>query len=83
MAQCQHVKDDGEQCGANALSDADFCRHHIDSEKVAQPEGKSLDALEGKAIGVLEREMEGGTGPNARVKAARVALEHVRESGDE
>lgn len=78
MTQCIHIKDDGEQCGAQALKGADYCRHHVDSEKVVETTGKSFDAVEGKAIDVLEEEMERSSGPNARVRAAESILEHVR-----
>ena len=82
---CGYIRDDGQPC-QNPAGDGGYCHidsHAPDTEKVAEPEGKSLESLEGKAIDVLEREMETGRGPNARVKAARVALEHVREAGGE
>lgn len=79
MSQCQHIKGDGEQCGAQALSDGDYCRHHIDSEKVVEAEGKDADTIEGKAIDALCEVIDEARGSGNKCRAAEALLKHERE----
>lgn len=82
MAQCQYIKPDGDQCGANAVTGSDYCRHHPpdeESEKAVEAEGKRLiDGAESVAVETLLDVAKNGRGPGARTTASAELLEHVR-----
>lgn len=88
MSQCDYIKDDGEQCGAQAVTGRDYCRHHPpDSEQLrgakdtAPSQGKAVgQSYDEKAITELTALLDDARSGSTKVQAAEVLLRHARES---